>query len=502
MSYYLILDVGTTNIKAYAFQPDGTSLEIVEQKTKPHYPEKGWVEQDPVFVINAIHALIGKIQGKHGKCLGIGVTNQRSTTVVWDKKTGEPLYNMITWQDTRTLDIIEQLSKNFLLRFGKNLGKTMKGVSSLLPFIKNTKKGAYLITLANIGFGTTHCSMHLRWLLEHVPEVKHGFSSGDIVFGNIDSWVAWNLTKNHVTDYTNASSTGLFDPFYAQWSKNILKIVDLPFHILPRIIPNDTPVGFIKEYDIPLLTLIADRQASMYMAGVTKGCLSITTGTGAFVDVLTGTQPYPGDRGIYPLVALASQQHIYYLLEGSVNAVGSAFDWLLDIGFIKDYADIAESFKIAQHESHIVFIPPFSGLQSPYLRPDIKAAIFNITRDSTKHDFITALIQGIAMRCSEIIRTLENLTRFPVDNILVDGGPAKSNEFLQLIADLADKKMLRPTFLFGTAVGTFMLARSVYEKKDIVDSWQPQKIESTFSPKNHHDEYKVQWDNYLQRLIR
>jgi len=501
MSYFLILDVGTTNIKAYAFSSDGELVDKVEQKTKPKYPKSGWIEQDPLYVIDTIHKLINKIQGKNGKSYGIGFTNQRSSSIIWDKKTGEPLYNMITWQDTRTIELTEQLSKKFIIKFGKSLGKFVKGFSGLIPSIKKTRKGAYLVTLANIGFGTAHSSMHIRWMLDNISEVKKAVEAKDAIFGNIDSWVAWNLTGKHVTDYTNASSTGLFDPFYAKWSKNITNIVEIPPYLLPEIITNDIQIGIVKDYDIPLLTQIADQHASLYMAGVEKGSLSITNGTGAFIDINTGIQPCPGYTGIYPMVAISTKDKIFYQLEGAVNSLGSAIDWLLSIGFIKDYNEISDAFLKAKKETGTIFIPPFSGLNSPYLRPDIKAAIFNITLDSNKSDFIKSLITGIAMRSSEVILALEKVSNIAVEKVISDGGASKSNEYMQLLADLSGKQILRAKNLNGSAYGTFMLARLIYQKKDIIKSWSPPDIDRVFKPQEDHSNFKLEWNKRIEELL-
>ena len=502
MKYFLILDVGTTNIKAHAFTPDGKLVESFEYKSKPKYPEPGWVEQEPMFVINTIHKLIEQTIAKIGNPLGLALTNQRSTTILWDKKSGEPLYNMITWQDTRTIDIIENLSKKFILKFGKGLGKTTKKLSRLIPSIKHTRKGAYIITLANIGFGTAHSSMHIRWMMENIEDVKKAIKSKQAVFGNLDSWITWNLTGKHITDLTNASATGIFDPFYTKWSENILKIVEIPPEMMPSFIKNDTQIGLAKDYNIPYLTQIADQQASLFMAGIKKGDLSITNGTGAFIDMNVGQTPAPGDIGIYPMVALSTKNKTIYLLEGAVNSIGSAIDWLIDMGFIKNYDEISKAFKENKGESNITFIPPLSGLNSPYLRPDIKAAIFEITRDTKRNDFVKSLIQGIAMRCSEVINALEKVSNMYIKRVVADGGASKNNEFLQLISDFSDKQILRPKNLNGTAYGTFMLAKTVYEKKDVVKSWNTPEIEKTFSPKQKHNQLKKQWNIYINSLLK
>ncbi|MEF8879541.1 MAG: FGGY family carbohydrate kinase [Candidatus Thermoplasmatota archaeon] len=501
MNYYLILDVGTTNIKSYAYTEDGKLLQSFQKKSKPKYPHPGWVEQDPGFIVDTINKMLDEIIEKNGRPLGVSLTNQRSTTIVWDKQSGEPLYDMITWQDTRTMDIIKRLSKKFIFRFGKKFGKTTKALSKIIPQIKQTRKGAYIVTLSNIGFGTAHSSMHLRWMIENVPEVKKAIDQKNACFGNLDSWVAYNLTGRHVTDYTNASATGLFDPFYVKWSENILEIVDIPHHVLPDFVNNDGEIGTIKKYDVPFLTMIADQQASMYMAGVTPGDVSVTSGTGAFINLNVGKKPVPGDTGIYPMVALSTEKQKLFMLEGAVNSMGSAVDWLKDMGFIENYGQIKEAFDNSKKDN-ILFIPSLSGLNSPYLRPDIKSSIYNITRDNSKQDFVKALIRGIAMRTSEVIDALEKVSDIKAQKVIADGGVAQNDEYLQLMADLSNKNIYRPKNLNGSAYGAFMLSKKIHQKQDIIKTWKPPEIEQSFKPKQKHEEFKKQWKQRINSLLK
>jgi glycerol kinase len=189
-------------------------------------------------------------------------------------------------------------------------------------------------------------------------------------------------------------------------------------------------------------------------------------------------------------------------LEGAVNAIGSAIDWLIDVGFINDYSEISKAFGESPDDSNLTFIPPLSGLNSPYLRPDIKAAIFEITRDTSKNDFVKSLIQGIAMRCSEVIYSLEKVSDINVKKIIADGGVSQNNEFLQQISDFSEKQVLRPKNLNGTTYGTFMLAKSVYEKKDVIKSWSPPIIERTFKPIKKHQKFEEQWKIHINNLLK
>lgn len=501
MDYILVLDVGTTNIKALSFSMDGEILERIEERTKPIYPKPGWAEQDPMSIIETVYDLIDETEEKLGKPVGIALTNQRSTTTVWDKDTGEPLYNMITWQDTRTEELAKKYSSKFKIKFAKTLGKIVKTFSKVMPFLKKSRRGAYLITLAHFDFGTVQSSMHLRWMMDNVEEVKNAINSGKALFGTIDSWVAWNLTGKHVTDYTNASATGLFDPAFLKWSDNILEIVDIPKSILPDFVNNDEKIGTVQDYDVPLLSMIADQQASLYMSGITRGDVNITNGTGSFVDFNVGENICPGDIGIYPLIALGTENKTLYLLEGTVNTLGTAIDWLIDIGFMEDYSDISKAFEKTSEECKLTFIPALSGLSSPYIRPDIKGTIFEITRDTSKEDFIQSLIMGLAMRCSEVIKTIEKTSGINAEKIIAEGGASQSDELLQATADLSERKISRPHFLNGSAYGAYLLAKSVHKNENPIETWSPPEIEENFEPRKEcHEKFKETWSEIVESL--
>ncbi|WP_461867001.1 FGGY family carbohydrate kinase [Thermococcus sp.] len=499
MSYYLILDVGTTNIKAYAFSEDGEKLKILSRRTNPRYPNHGWVELDPLELIKGVYGLIDDMLSELGSPIGVGITNQRSSTVIWDKE-GAPLHNMITWQDTRTETLVEELSGRFLVRFGKILGKTFHAFSKLIPKIAETKRGAYIISLAHVGFGTSHSSLQIRWLMDNIPEVERAINEGEALFGTLDTWIIWNLTGKHVTDYTNASATGLFDPFYMKWSDNITDIVGIPKKILPSILSNDTPVGSLKDYDVPLLTVIADQQASLYRAGVEKGSMKMTHGTGTFIDINVGEKPKPAAPAIYPMVALKTKSKTLYLLEGMVNASGSAVDWLIDAGLMEDYSEIKKAFG-KEKQSGLIFIPTFAGLSTPYNKPNFKGALLNISRGTRREDIIRALIMGIAMRCSETVEALEKASGLNVKSLIADGGLSQSDEFLQLIADMSGKEIMRPHELNGSACGTFMIARAVDEGEDPINAWKESKTEKVFRPQRNYRTFKQRWKKSLRKLI-
>jgi len=499
--YILVLDIGTTNIKGLAFSKNGDLLKSNEIKTEPIFPKPGWVEQNPIKVMDAVYELLDLMEDELGRASGVAITNQRSSSVVWDKETGEPFYNMITWQDTRTEDLVEEYSSKFKVKFGKFLGDIVNGISRFFPSIKKTERGGYIANLSYVSFGTSHTSMHLKWLMNNVKQVREGIEKGRALFGTIDTWVIWNLTDRHVTDYTNASATGLFDPFYLKWSDNIMEILDLPSSILPELVRNDERIGMIEGYDTPLLTVIADQQASVYMSGVKKGTTNITNGTGSFIDIIVGDQPLPGGIGIYPMVALSSENKTLYLLEGFVNSTGSAIDWLKNVGLINEYSEIS-SLCSGKEKCRLVFIPALSGLASPYAQPSIKGTIMNVTMDTSKDDLVNGLVTGLAMRCAEVVGSLEDTSMVEVNKVLSDGGASRIDEFLQMIADLSGKSIEKPKILNGSAYGTFMLARKILKDEDIILSWEKPKIEKKFTPSERsYDDFKGDWEDGLKIMM-
>ncbi|MEM2125797.1 MAG: FGGY family carbohydrate kinase [Candidatus Methanosuratincola sp.] len=500
MSYFLILDVGTTNVKAHAFSSSGETLLELEERLRPSYPRPGWVEEDPADLINRIRRLIDTALEKLGKPLGIGLTNQRSSTVVWSRESGEPFYNVITWQDTRTSDIVEEFSSRFIVRIGRTLGRAFNLLSKAFPLLKETRRGAYLVTLAYVSFGTTHSSMHLRWLIDNVPEVERAVQHGEALFGTIDSWIAWNLTGRHVTDYTNASATGLFDSFTLKWSSNILNIVGVPRSILPSVVSNDAAIGEVKDFNIPLLAMIADQQASLYAAGVSKGVVKMTSGTGTFIDMNVGEKCMAGARGLYPLIALATGRRNLYLLEGNVLTSGSVLDWLIEVGLMRDYSEIREAFEKAE-EGRIVFIPALSGLGTPYAKPDARGVILGITRGTRREDLIRGAVEGVAMRCAEIIQYLEETTGIGIREIVADGGLSRSDDFLQSVANYSSKRVLRPVHLNGSAYGAYMLSKNVYLGRDPVESWEAPVVEKSFTPGETKEGFKATWSRTLRKLV-
>lgn len=483
MSYFLVLDVGTTNVKAFAYQGDRI-VEKAEEKVKPIYPEPGWVEEDPLEVLEKVYTVSERIIGRLGRPIGVAVTNQRSTTILWDRDSGDPIYNMITWQDTRTADIAEYFSSKFIMRLGRALGRIARLLIKVAPSLRKKAKISYAATLASVRFGTNHSSMHIRWIIDNVRGVKEKMESGKVMFGTLDSWIAWNLTGKHVTDYTNASATGIYDPFSLKWSSTVLKVVEIPGKILPEPIPNSEPVGRIVKGGVleglPLLTIIADQQASLYSAGISEGTTKITSGTGAFIDINVGHTPMPGGLGVFPMVALKTKTETFYLLEGIVQTVGSAFDWLVKVGLLDDVLELSEICFKYKDAGGVSCLPALAGLGTPYWNPKAKAKFEGITLSTEKGHIVAALVKGIAYRCTEAVAALEKASGIVVKRIVADGMASSCGALLQFIADATGKTVERVKNLHGSSRGAYLIAEANYKGLDVTEAWKPPEIQERF----------------------
>ncbi|MHA1616458.1 MAG: FGGY family carbohydrate kinase [Candidatus Njordarchaeales archaeon] len=480
MTYYLVLDVGTTTVKAFAYSPNEEILKKVEKSAPVRFPSPGWVEQDPEKLWEMVRDVIMEIYNEFGKPLAVGLANQRASTIVWDRSTGEPLYNMITWQDTRAIDIAEKYNKQLLLKFARTLGKTI----SLVVKHSRNKRILYLLTLANFKLGPNQPIIHLKWLFENIEDIYKRAKNGELAFGTIDSWIIWKMIGIHATDYTNASATGLFDPFFMKWSDRLTKMLGIPKSILPKLIDN---MGYFGEITIldgaPLTAVIADQQASLFSAGgLRKGTVKMTNGTGTFIDINVGETPQPARLGTYPLVALKVGKTVRYLLEGIIQSTGSAIDWLVSIGLIKSPEEASIKAEKSVSEDTI-FIPALAGLGTPYWNPNAKGLIYGITRATKKEDVIKALLEGIAFRCSEVIKILEEITKIEIKEIIADGNASRNDYMLQAIADFSGKRIIRVKNLEGTSRGVFLLTKGGLEKREIKNIHKKPEIEKIFEPK-------------------
>jgi len=499
--YYLILDIGTTTVKAFAYSEDGKILKKVLKTTNVLFPEPGYVEQDPEKLWQITYDAATEIINEYGKPNAMGITNQRASTIVWDKETGEPLYNMITWQDTRASDIAKKYTKVFLLKVGRAFGKIANGLSKIIPGSRKSKRLNYLVTMAFFKFGPNQPIMHLRWLLDNVDEVSKAAKDGKLAFGTIDSWIIWKMLSIHVTDYTNASATGLFDPFFLKWSDRLTKIVCIPKRILPKLIDNMGELGKVKIFEnAPLTAVIADQQSSLYSAGgFNSGTIKITNGTGTFIDINVGKIPMPGRYGTYPMVAIKWRNKVNYLLEGIVQTTGSAVDWLVSIGILSDPSEASKLAESVKDSDDVIFIPALAGVGTPYWNPKVKGLILGLTRGTRREHIVKALLDGIAIRCAEVLSIIEKASGIKISHVIADGNASRNDYLLQAIADFSNKQIRRVENLEGTSRGAFLLAKGALNQLDIEKAWSEPTYDKIIDPGKREPK---EWQYVFNLMLR
>ncbi len=501
--YYLIVDAGTTTIKVFAYNDSGKVIKKVVNKVPASFPKPGWVEQDPSLYWEKVFDGIKSVCDELGQPLAVGVTNQRATTVVWDKVDGEPLYNMITWQDTRAFDLAEELSKESLVRLGKFLGSLVEAFAKVFKRLGESRSVKYLITIAHFKFGSNQPGIHLRWLMDNVSEFAKAVKAGKAAFGTLDSWILWNMVGRHVTDYTNASATGIFDPFYLKWSDRLINILGIPREILPSVVDNTCHLGKSKvALDAPVTAVIADQQASLYSAGGTmRGAAKMTNGTGTFIDVNVGSEPVPAVGGTYPMVALKQGEKVIYLVEGIVQATGSAIDWLVDLGIIESPAEADELAELAKDSFGVVFVPALAGIGTPYWINEVRGCVHGLSRGTRREHLVRALMEGLAFRLSEVINVVESVSGMCFSEIVADGNASKHDVLLQLVADLSGKKVIRAKNLEGSSRGAFLLARGAIKGLSINEAWISPEVDKVFEPRADMGFNHEQWLRSLRSCI-
>ena len=440
--YILALDQGTTSSRSVLVDEKGKIVAIAQEEFEQIYPESGWVEHDPFVILETQIATLKKVLEKANitsdKILGIGITNQRETTVIWDKNTGKPIYNAIVWQDKRTAEICENLK-------AKGLENHVKQTTGLVI-------DAY--------FSATK----IHWILENVPNAKQEAQKGNLLFGTIDTWLLWNLTdkKVHATDYSNASRTMLFDINNLCWDETLLKALNIDKKILPEVKPSSFHFGdFILDgTKIPIAGIAGDQQAALFgQACFKKGNAKNTYGTGCFLLMNTGKKPQFSKNGLLTTIAWGINNKVYYALEGSVFVAGAAIQWLRDGLEIIKSAEESEFFaQNVGDENPVIVVPAFAGLGAPYWDMYARGAIYGLTRDTGKNHLINATLQSLAYQTKDVLIAMQEDAGIPLKSLKVDGGASANNFLMQFQADILNTVVERPKITETTIMGAAYLA--------------------------------------------
>ena len=513
--YIMAIDDGTTGIRSILFDHDAKIKAQVYESIKQVFPLPNYTEQDAKEVWQKCQIVmkesIKKAKIKPSQIEAIGVTTQRSTNLCWDKKTGRPVYNAITWQDTRSADICKQMDNKTKMKFVKGLGKTARGLSKIFKGIRLTPTGARLTTAAGFSFTPVSSIAHTKWMFENIESVKKLYDQGDLLCGTMDTWLIWNMTGKKVfaTDYSNASSTGMFDSFKLEWSDLFLDIFELPDDILPEIKETNDDFGNLDKKilgnEIPIRGCIADQQSALFADGCFKaGDVKCTNGTGTFIDMNVGEKPPSSLHKLLPLIAWRMNKKTTYMLEGMINTTGSTVQWLKEnLGIIKDVEESERLAKKVEDTSGVYFVPAFTGLSSPYWDPHASGIVIGLSRKTTKEHIVRSALEGITYRCKDVINSMQIDSNLQIRNMRADGGASKNDFLLQFMADMLDIKVERPKNLDSTALGAAFIAGIATEfwdsEKEILEKRSIDKIfKSKIKEETRAELYKG-WKRAIKR---
>lgn len=486
--YVLSIDQGTTSSRALLVDDKGIIKGISQQEFRQIYPKHGWVEHDALEILETQLSTLQKVVAdnniKPENIKGIGITNQRETTVVWNKTTGKPVYNAIVWQDKRTASICEHL---------KNQG--------LEEHVRQT---------TGLVIDSYFSATKIHWILENVEGTRELAERGELLFGTIDTWLLWNMTKGqvHATDYSNASRTMLFDINTLDWDDTLLSALNIPKNMLPDVKPSAHIFGEFEYEDamIPIAGIAGDQQAALFgQACFKKGTAKNTYGTGCFMLMNTGKKPKFSTKGLLTTIAWGINGKVYYALEGSVFIAGAAIQWLRDeLSIIKDSAETEALAKSITEENPVYVVPAFAGLGAPYWDMYAKGAIFGLTRDTGKAHIAKATLESLAYQTKDILEAMQQDAQLQLKNLRVDGGACANDYLMQFQADILATKVQRPEVIESTAMGAAYLAGIViglWKQNDIKQNRTLDKVFSpTFSESTINTLYNG-WQKAVQRTL-
>lgn len=451
----MAIDQGTTSSRAIIFDHDGNKVAISQQEFPQYFPQPGWVEHDPLEIWDSVQSVISNVmiksQIKPYKIAAIGITNQRETTVIWDRHTGKPIYNAIVWQSKQTSDIAEQLIKD--------------GYKDMIH-----KKTGLVID-------SYFAATKIKWILDHVPGAREKAAKGDLMFGTIDTWLLWNLSgrRVHATDVTNASRTMLFNIHTLDWDQDILDLLGIPQSLLPEVKPSSAIYGYTGDYhfygvQIPIAGIAGDQQAALFgQAAYDKGSIKNTYGTGAFIVMNTGLEPTLSDNGLLTTIAYGLDGQTHYALEGSIFVAGSAVQWLRDGLKMFNKASESEQMAVdAKTTGGVYVVPAFTGLGAPYWDQEVRGAMFGLTRGTERGHIIRATLEAIAYQTKDVVDTMVKDTQLPLTALTVNGGASRNNFMMQFQADILQTPIKRAAMEETTALGAAFLAGLA------VDFWEDQ----------------------------
>ncbi|SHG22763.1 glycerol kinase [Fodinibius roseus] len=488
--YILAVDQGTTSSRAIVFDKQGTTKSIAQKEFRQIYPKAGWVEHDGARIWSTQSSVASEAiteAGLHAEDIAaIGITNQRETTLLWDRKTGQPVYNAIVWQDRRTSDFCDEL-------------KEREGL------VENIREKTGLIIDAY--FSATK----IKWILDNVEGVRRRAENGELAFGTIDSWLIWNFTRGetHVTDATNASRTMLYNIHEGEWDREILDLLDIPESLLPEVKSSSEVYGETKilAEDIPIAGIAGDQQAALFgQRCITPGMVKNTYGTGCFMVMNTGEKPIVSENNLLTTIAWEIDDHVEYALEGSIFIAGAVVQWLRDeLGIIREASEVEGLAASVKDNNGVYLVPAFSGLGAPHWNQHARGTMVGLTRGANAGHIARAALESIAYQTMDVITAMEADSGIEIKELRVDGGATANDLLMQFQSDLLQVPVIRPKTLETTALGAAYLAGLAVgywkDHEEINNQWQEDK---TFTPEQSADQVqqlRAGWNKALDAAI-
>ena len=471
VKYILSLDQGTTSSRAILFNKSGEIVHTSQKEFTQHFPKPGWVEHNANEIWGSILSVIAGVLSESGikpdEIAGIGITNQRETTVVWDKETGEPVYNAIVWQSRQTSEICDALKE--------------KGYNDLFR-----KKTGLLIDAYFSG-------TKVKWILDHVEGAREKAGQGKLLFGTIDTWLIWKLSggRTHITDFSNASRTLMFNIYELKWDDELLEMLDIPKSMLPEVCQSSEVYANTVDYhffgkEVPIAGVAGDQQAALFgQACFEKGMAKNTYGTGCFMLMNTGEKAVRSQHGLLTTIAWGLNGKVEYALEGSIFVAGSAIQWLRDgLRMLKDAKDSEGYAAKVKSTDGVYVVPAFVGLGTPYWDSDVRGAVVGLTRGTSKEHFVRATLESLAYQTKDVLSAMEADAGIDLKTLRVDGGAVKNNFLMDFQSDILNVPVERPIVNETTALGAAYLAGLAVgfweSQEEISKQWA---IDRKFTPK-------------------
>lgn len=488
--YVLALDQGTTSSRAILFDKKGAIAGVSQKEFTQFFPKAGWVEHDPMEIwssqLEVAKDVLKKNKVAAKDIAAIGITNQRETTVVWDRKTGKPVYNAIVWQDRRTASICDKLKAD-------GLEKDIRNRTGLVvdAYFSGTK---------------------VKWILDNVKGARKRANAGELAFGTVDSWLVWNLTNGatHVTDYSNASRTLIYNINELKWDKKLLKAIDVPASVLPEVKDSSSVYGKTEKSlfggEIAIAGIAGDQQSALFgQACFTPGMAKNTYGTGCFMLMNTGEKPVKSKQGLLTTIAWGLDGKVEYALEGSVFIAGAAIQWLRDGLKMIDESPDSEYYAMKVEDTDGVYVvPAFAGLGAPYWDMYARGAMFGLTRGTSKEHIIRATLESLAYQTKDVLDAMQKDSKITLNALRVDGGACANDLLMQFQSDILQTDVQRPKVIETTALGAAYLAGiavGFYKKEQIAKNWAiDQTFKSDMAPSASKTLYKG-WQKAVERTM-